>query len=162
MANYTNAKIYKIVDNTNGNVYIGSTTSQLLCQRMAQHRIAYNGYVDGKRKYYSAFDIIKNNDCEIVLLEEVKDCQNKEQLKQRERHYIDTMECINRIKPIRTEQELMEYQSKYGKIYRTANKEKIKEYQKTYSKEYYKNNKEKLKEYYRNKYQKKTKPNVPC
>lgn len=159
MVNYTNAKVYKIVDNTNGNVYIGSTASQLLCQRLAQHRIAYNSYIDGKRKYYSAFDIIKNNDCEIVLLEEVKDCQNKEQLKQRERHYIETIECINRIKPIRTEQELIEYQSKYGKIYRTANKEKLKEYQKTYSKEYYKNNKEKLKEYYRNKYQKKTKDN---
>jgi hypothetical protein len=162
MVNYTNAKIYKIVDNTNGKVYIGSTSSQLLCQRLAQHRIAYNRYVDGKRKYYSAFDIIKNNDCEIVLLEEVKDCQSKEHLKQRERHYIEIMECINKNKPIITEQELAEYRSRYGKIYRTANKEKNKEYQKTYSKKYYENNKEKLKEHYRNKYQKKIKPNSAC
>lgn len=152
MVNYTNAKIYKIVDNTNGNVYIGSTSSKLLCQRLAQHRIAYNLFVDGKRKYYTAFDILKNNDCNIVLLEEVKDCPSKEHLKQRERHYIETMDCVNKNKPIRTEQETNEY----TKVYRTANKEKYRQYQRKYHKTYYQDNKDKLKEYNRNRYQKKT------
>ena len=42
---YSNAKIYKIVDNTN-NIYIGSTCKKL-CQRLAQHRANYKQYLEG-------------------------------------------------------------------------------------------------------------------
>jgi predicted GIY-YIG superfamily endonuclease len=31
-------KIYRIVDNTNGNIYIGQTKQKYLCQRLAEHR----------------------------------------------------------------------------------------------------------------------------
>tara|TARA_R110002153_G_scaffold3759_2_gene18122 strand:- start:1111 stop:1527 length:417 start_codon:yes stop_codon:yes gene_type:complete len=31
-------KIYKIVDNTNGNTYIGNTNSKRLCERIAHHK----------------------------------------------------------------------------------------------------------------------------
>ena len=37
MANYSNGEIYKILNDVDDEVYIGSTT-QLLCKRMALHR----------------------------------------------------------------------------------------------------------------------------
>ena len=77
---YSNAKIYKIVDNTNGNIYIGSTCKKL-CQRIAQHRYAYKQYLNGdKKSFTTSFAILQNEDYDIILVEEVVDCQNKEQL----------------------------------------------------------------------------------
>jgi len=40
MVKYENSKIYKIIDNTNGNIYIGSTV-KTLSLRIAQHRASY-------------------------------------------------------------------------------------------------------------------------
>ena len=41
MNKYNNGKIYKIIDNTNDNIYIGSTTEPILSRRMAQHKSQY-------------------------------------------------------------------------------------------------------------------------
>ena len=92
---YKNAKIYKIVDNTNGNIYIGSTCKKL-CRRIAQHRANYKQYLNGKFSYITSFKILENGDYDIILIEEVKDCENKEQLRARERYYIENVECVNK------------------------------------------------------------------
>jgi hypothetical protein len=117
---YKNAKIYKIVDNTNGNIYVGSTCKKL-CQRMAQHRTSYKQYLNGKYHFVTSFKIIENGDYDIILLEEVKDCENKEQLRARERHYIESLDCINKVIVGRTKQE-----------YYIDNRETILEYHKNY------------------------------
>jgi hypothetical protein len=148
---YSNAKIYKIIDNTNGNIYVGSTCKKL-CQRIAQHRADYKRYLEGKRYYITSFKIIENGDYDIILLEEVKDCENKEQLRVRERHYIENLDCINKLVPGRTREEIKDYQNKY----REENKETMKQYNKKYcetnkeakqikDKEYYQLNKEFIK-----------------
>jgi hypothetical protein len=72
---YQNAKIYKIVDNTNDNIYIGSTCKKL-CQRLAQHRSNYKQYLNDKFSYITSFKILKNDDYDIVLIEEFP-CENK-------------------------------------------------------------------------------------
>ena len=38
MVNYQLGKIYKLVDNTNGNIYIGSTCKPYLSSRLVQHK----------------------------------------------------------------------------------------------------------------------------
>ena len=129
---YSNAKIYKIVDNTNGNIYIGSTCKKL-CQRIAQHRSSYKRYLDGKVNYVSSFKILKNDDYDIILVEEVVDCKNKEQLRARERHYIESLDCVNKRIEGRTKKE-------YRKEYYKDNKEKLDEL----NKQYRKDNKENL------------------
>ena len=74
-------KIYRIVDNTNGNIYIGKT-KQTLKARLKQH--------ESKRsKSVSSRDIIKNGDYRIELIEETDDIN-------RERHWILNTECINK------------------------------------------------------------------
>ena len=144
MVNYSNGKIYRIVDNTNGKQYIGSTT-QPLSKRLVAHRLDYKKYTNGKCKYITSFEIIKNNDYSIILIENVN-CDNKEQLLKRERHYIESMSCVNKVVPTRTDTEYrLENKEKIKqrtKKYRIDNKEKIKEK----NKEYHEINKEKIKE----------------
>ena len=41
MVNYNNGKIYKIENNIDDMIYIGSTTKQYLSQRMDKHRSSY-------------------------------------------------------------------------------------------------------------------------
>jgi hypothetical protein len=138
---YKNSKLYKIVDNTNDNIYIGATTKKL-CQRLAQHMTDYRKYLNGKITLITCFDIFKNNNYEIILLEEFP-CDNIEQLNKRKRYYIETLECINKIIPFKSVEEKKERINNYNeinknkiaeknKIYIENNKEKIAETQKIY------------------------------
>jgi hypothetical protein len=149
---YSRGKIYKIVDNTNGNIYIGSTTEPTLARRLAKHRGNYISYLNGTSSYMSSYKIIENGDYDIVLVENCP-CDTKDELHKRERHYIETLECVNMVIVGRTNKE-----------YREQNKEKIKQYeeknkiirQKAYEKnkteildkrkKYYEENIEKIKE----------------
>jgi len=122
MANkYDNGKIYKIVDFTNGNIYIGSTV-QTLTERLAQHK---------RDKRCSSCDIIKNGDYDIILIENYP-CQSKEELEARERYYILNTECVNLQIPGRTKKEYYEDNKekikKRIKEYRDKNKDRTKEY----------------------------------
>ncbi len=162
---YKNARIYKIVDNTNQQIYIGSTYESL-SRRLGHHRSAYKIHLNdsSKVKYVTSFEILKNNDFAIYLIEEYP-CENKEQLLRRERHYIETIQCINKMIPIRSNEEKKQYTKSKNKEYYDINKEQIhdrqkeyrnnnKEYFNEYNKEYYDTNKEQIheqkKEYYQN------------
>jgi len=77
-------KIYKIVDNTNGNVYIGQTKVKYLSQRIAQHRnnLKYEKSCSSKK-------ILCNNDWYYELIEETNDLS-------REQYWILNIDnCIN-------------------------------------------------------------------
>jgi len=121
-------KIYKIVDNTNGNIYIGITTQKYLSKRLGQHK---------DRMSCMSKEIIKNGDYKIELIEETDD-------KTRERYWIENTECINKVIPGRTHKEYLNDNKEYirdrAKKYREKNKEKIKKR----DIDYYKNNKQRL------------------
>jgi hypothetical protein len=152
--------IYRIYDNTNGNIYYGSTI-QSLSNRMAAHRTKYKMWLKGIHHYGKSFDILKNGDYDYNIVEEVE-CENKYELHNRERYYIENNECINKCIPTRTDKEYYKdnkvkikvYRKEYckkninkilekAKEYRKDNKDKIKEYKKQYNKD----NKDKIKEY---------------
>ena len=100
-------KIYKIVDNTNGNVYIGITT-QTLKRRLSNHRCSANTCISR--------EIIKNGDYKIELIEETDD-------NTRERYWIENINCINITIPGRTQKEWREdNRDKYRKNYKEYNK----------------------------------------
>ena len=98
-------KIYKIIDNTNGNVYIGKT-EKTLNDRLSNHKFD---------KTCMSREIIKNGDYKIELIEETED-------ESRERYWILNTECVNITIPGRTQKE-----------YYLDNKDKIDEYQKEYN-----------------------------
>ena len=103
---YHNGRIYKIVSHQTSDVYIGSTCRSLK-ERLRDHRKAYNAYLNGKFNYVTSFDILKNDDHDIILLEYCK-CETKEELHARERFYIDSVACVNRVVPTRTKQQYYE------------------------------------------------------
>ena len=125
-------KIYQIVDNTNNNKYIGSTCCSLK-NRLSKHKCAYKSFLKGLYGNTKSFDILKNNNYKIELLENCN-IKTKQELLARERFYIENNECLNKNMPGRTDKEAQQYQ----KDYRETNKDKAKEYRET--------NKDKFKE----------------
>ena len=173
MVNYNNGKIYKIVDNTNNNIYVGSTTKKYLSQRLDKHRGDYKQYLKNKYSYVTSYKILENNDYDIVLLELVN-CETKDELHKRERYFIETLDCVNKIIPGRTHKEYREANRdkliekckdwrkdniEAVKLYNDKNKEKTIQYRldhkekvKEVNIEYYKNNKVKILDYHQEYY----------
>ena len=135
MVNYNNGKIYKIENNIDNEIYIGSTTKQYLSQRMDNHRSNYKSWKSGKSTKVMVFDMFDKHgieNCKIVLLELVN-CNTKDELLAREAFYIKNLVCVNKYIPLRTQKE-----------YYNDNIEKLLEHKK----QYYNDNKDKKKKYY--------------
>ena len=154
-----NSKIYKIVCDTTGLVYVGSTV-ETLCRRLSGHKDKYKRYLKGISRYVTSFDIIKNDNYKIILIQSCP-CNNKEELHREERKYIESIECVNKYIPGRTQKEYNEINKdkikEQTKEYKLKNKDKIKEQVKQYqlknkdkknisNKKYYEKNKDKISE----------------
>ena len=126
MSKYQKSIIYKIYDNTNNDVYYGSTYN-LLRIRISKHRS------DAKRKCNKASQPIILNDNYDYSMVEKYPCNSKQELHARERYWIENFECINKKIPGRTEKE-------YKTLYNAKNKEHINEQHA----EYYAKNKEEI------------------
>ena len=82
--------IYLLKCNTTGLKYVGSTTKTLE-QRLGQHISNYN---TSSTKRTSSTQIIAGNNYSIELLES-DTYYNKIEMLKRERHFIESMECVN-------------------------------------------------------------------
>ena len=153
MIKYNKSKIYKIQPKgefNEGEIYIGSTTKQYLSQRMAVHRNGYKMYLNKKDishlRVFLLFDKYGVENCEILLLENVN-CNSVDELYARERFYIETLKCVNKVIPLRTPQEYYNAHRlkiiKQTKEYVNLNPEKVKDFRKKYAQI----NKDKIKEY---------------
>ena len=100
---FYNGKIYKIIDNTNNNVYIGSCCSSLKT-RLSKHKFSYEMFLFNNIKsyeilknkdYIKSYEILKNNDYKIELLEDC-DINTEHELLERERFFIKNNECLNK------------------------------------------------------------------
>ena len=97
MVNYQQGKIYKIVDNTNGNVYIGSTCKKTLAERLSGHKARYNAWKlrPHNNSPMTSFKILENMNYDIMLIENYP-CKSKDELFAREAYHINTIPCINK------------------------------------------------------------------
>ena len=161
---FSRGKIYKIepiCEYEEGDIYIGSTTQDLLCKRMRDHRDLYKCWKNGKHHKYTSyvlFDKYGVDNCKIVLIENVN-ASNHDELLSREAYYIRAFSCVNKKIPLRT-------QTEYYKDYYEDNKESInrkqresyelkKESHNERHKKYYKLNKEAISEKAKQRYQRK-------
>jgi len=131
--------VYKIECNITGFVYIGSTV-QTLAKRISCHKF------NAKNRNCSSKQIILNADYYSEVLETVQIENDKTLLKQRERHYIETLDTVNVIKrPYVSKEERRILHNLYDSIryatpegkeqrrqYCEANKDKIDEKNKEY------------------------------
>ena len=81
MKDYSPGKIYKIIDESNGDVYIGSTI-QTLKRRYQTHQI------------FRDYNKLRCN-CKIILIEYYP-CNSRRELEAREQYFIDNTDCINK------------------------------------------------------------------
>jgi len=66
-----------------------------LAERLAQHRANYKCYLNGKDHYIASFDILANNNYDIVLIE-IYSCNTKDELHARERlQHTNIIDCVN-------------------------------------------------------------------
>ena len=104
MVNYEYGKIYKLYSKQQNITYIGSTAQYYLSRRMDNHKKHYKSYLNGKYPYVTSFKILECDDYKYELIEEYP-CNNVQQLKTRERYYIENNECVNKYIPGRTKKE---------------------------------------------------------
>ena len=123
---YSKAKIYKIVNNNDNKIYVGSTIYPL-SHRLGNHTRSSNAC--------SSAILFKENgvdNCEIILIENYP-CSSREELNIREEYYrkkyIDF--CVNKYSCYQSPEDLKEWSKKYYE----KNKDKFKEYQKKYREE---------------------------
>mgnify|MGYP003119479423 CR=1 FL=1 len=92
---YQNGKIYKITDNTNGNIYYGSTQKSL-ARRLSDHKYDYKRR-EKEGNVRTSSQIICNQDYTMDLVEDFP-CSTRKELEKRESYYINNYECINKAK----------------------------------------------------------------
>jgi len=86
--------VYSITCNETGEVYVGSTASDLN-KRMIEHRSNCKRFDDGKSKTgCSAFNIVRRDNYKVTALEHME-YEGLNELHQRERHYISELGAIN-------------------------------------------------------------------
>ena len=136
---YQQGKIYRIVCNTTGEQYYGSTIEPTVALRLAGHKSTYKRWKnDNTAGYTTSYQIIERDNYEIILVE-LYPCLSVMELRMRERFFVETNDCINKSLPTKTLAErenhyelnkvrLIEYQTKYIQ----QNKDKFLSYQKQY------------------------------
>lgn len=146
--NYSNGKIYKVVDNGYNKLYIGSTT-QPLYKRMNYHRCNYRKFKKGQYGNTSVFEIFEEfglENCKIELIENYQ-CNSRNELERKEGEHIRKNNCVNKVIAGRTEAERkIEDRDEILKKNREYH-QKNKEQRNQQSKEYKERNREKMKEY---------------
>ncbi len=155
---FSKGKIYKITNDYNDEVYIGSTCD-ILSKRFSSHKRERNCANRKNSKLYSLMREIGTERFCIYLIEEYP-CNNKYELTQREGYWIREIGTLNTRIETRTKQEYRQDNKDMitlkKKEYNTQHADIIKEKRR----QYYLENKEKLKEQARLNYQKKIKTNT--
>ena len=169
MSDYSQGKIYILKSKNTDDVYIGST-KETLEERFHLHMIHYYKWLRTKKYYCTSFEIIKQGEIYIELLENYP-CETKKELRLKEGEYQRMMDCVNKRIECRTMKEwkkdnkehVNEYQKKYNMIPEVKEKRKIrqKKYKEEHKeqiskkrKEWHEKNKQHMKEYRLEKYEK--------
>lgn len=126
MVNYANGKIYKLYSPSKNLVYYGSTAEPYLSRRLNHHLVDYKSYKNDKFHYLTSFAVLECEDYKIELVEQIN-CNNVEQLRERERFYIENNDCVNKKIPNRSDKEYYQDNKEHYKEYRQNNQEHIKE-----------------------------------
>ena len=145
--------IYSIVCNETGEVYYGSTTKTVE-ERIQQHRWDCATWKNGgKKNYCSSYKIIERNNYNVNEVECVE-YEQKQQLREREKYWVENNSCINLFSPLLTKEELTTYYNERNRterkkdtnrIWRESNKDILREKKRLYDIEYRKKKKEKSK-----------------
>tara|TARA_R110000744_G_scaffold22547_1_gene57586 strand:+ start:2951 stop:3325 length:375 start_codon:yes stop_codon:yes gene_type:complete len=94
--------IYKIIDNTNGNIYVGSTCNYTARKYKHKHNLSK----------CSSQIIIDNGDYRFDIIEKCHESIRRE----REQYFLDNLKCINKNQVIRNKEKYKIFKKEYDKI----------------------------------------------
>jgi group I intron endonuclease len=156
---YSQAKIYKITNDFNDDIYVGSTCDTLV-KRFSTHKADCKKECKSQKPLYKLMNEIGFERFRIELIEKLE-CVDKYQLRQKEGYHIREIGTLNKLIAGRTRQEYIlenkQLLSEKRKEFDLINKEKISEWKKEHrkknkeiflekEKQYREQNKEKLNE----------------
>jgi len=129
MDKYQRGKVYAIVCNKTGRRYVGSTCEPKLARRLVEHVACFNYWIKNsndtnKTRYKSSFDIIKDGDYFIILLESYP-CNSRDELRMCEQKHIDLCECVNKVKAFQSAEERLKYLKQYLNQYHDKHSNEI-------------------------------------
>jgi len=130
---YANGKVYKLVNDIDNEIYVGSTCLPLH-KRLFYHKNKSKS--QPTIKVYCHLNTIGFENIHIILIENFA-CDSKEELLARERHWIDTLKpSLNKQLPLRTQHEWFkdnkEHVATKRREYYETNKEAISETNRQY------------------------------
>ena len=121
---YAHSKIYKLVNDVDDEIYVGSTCMPLR-KRLNSHRRCARS--KPRLPAYDHLDEIGWDNVHIVLLKEYN-LENKEEILAKERHWYDKLKPeLNRYRPRVSQEERVEERREYDAAYYETNADKIKE-----------------------------------
>ena len=140
--NFQNAKIYKITNDYNNDIYVGSTCNTLT-KRYSLHKCDATKQYNAHKPLYKLINEIGFERFRIQLIEEYP-CEDRYQLRQKEGQYIRDIGTLNKNIAGRdaNEYQKLDKIKEQKQIYRHENKEELNKKKKVF----YQLNKEKLKE----------------
>ena len=162
---YQSGKIYKIWNDVNAEIYVGST-HDTLSRRMTKHRTTAK--TDISRKIYQTMNELGIEHFRIELIENFP-CKSKEELNAREGHWIRLIGTLNSSIAGRNKQEyyseqkavILEQQQKHYEKNKEIIQERQKKYRESHTEEislqkkaYYEENKTKINEFKKDWYEK--------
>jgi hypothetical protein len=113
---YADGRIFKLIDNTTGNVFINGTIRDL-CQRIANYKSKYTSYLKNPNsKYLIEFEILKNNNYSIELIK-MTPSKNKDELNKEIYKAISENECINKNRNIMQNVNDLNFDHEFEKIF---------------------------------------------
>ena len=151
--------VYEILADEARLPYYGSTTTTLE-RRRRLHGTNYTRWKEGKARHCAAhdlFDAVGFHACKFRVIEELpEDCSN-EQLLWRERYWIENCPCVNRNRPIITDDEQKEIIIEGSKAYYAEHRDDVLRR----TNKYYHENREKYREYERRRQERKKATQTP-
>ena len=129
MPNYTNGKIYKILNAIDDELYVGSTVEPL-CKRMAKHRHNVN-----QSPHFKLYKHMINHGIDNFYIELIENyaCSSKEELQAKEGSWIRQVGTLNSRIEGRTQKERRQEHPEYMIQYRSENVERIRQQVSTYN-----------------------------
>ena len=90
-------RIYALKSFQTDKIYIGSTINTIN-MRYSSHKYKYKLYLNDEHHYYSAFDLMKYDDCYVELIKEVY-CTKKQLLELEDEEIQSHNNCVNHYLP---------------------------------------------------------------
>ena len=158
---YKNGKIYCIRNNITDDIYVGSSCEKYLSKRWVKHKSSMNNERDKTIPLYQKMNELGVENFYIELIENYP-CENNDELRAREKHYIREMATLNKRIETRTVKEwkednkehIQEWKKQHYQEHKEEINEKAKKYReenpdkvKQQKKDYYEQNKDKIQAY---------------